>query len=471
MARAGQSVCLLERGKERWPGEYPSTLSEALKEVHVSGEAAGIIRHGHTVEGGDPTGLYHLILGQGQNAFVGNGLGGTSLLNANVFLRTDKGTMGLHYWPPELREEGALDQYYELAEKMLEPQPYPDDWPTLPKLSMLEKQANNLGWGEKFGRVPQTTRFQPGPNSTGIEMNASALTGQDCTGVNDGSKSSTLVNYLSDAWNWGAEMFCECEVRHIQKHPDEGYIVYFAWHGSGRGAFTHNLYEDLMWVHAQKCVFLGAGALGTTEILLRSKAMGLSTSSKVGTGMSGNGDILAFGYNCDETVNAMGREFPSPYHPIGPTITGIIDNREGHENPLDGFVIEEGALPEALAPLFQTMLELMPGKNDHHDAGLYDKVKHKFARLGSQILGPYYQKGSTEKTMIYLVMSHDSNQAILTLKNDKPVLKFLGVGRSDHVEYLNSILAQATSAVGGAFVNSPFYAAFGQQEITVHPIG
>ncbi|KFY80605.1 hypothetical protein V499_00576 [Pseudogymnoascus sp. VKM F-103] len=470
MARAGQTVCLLERGKERWPGEYPSTLLEATKELHISGEVPSVISKPKMIDKGDPTGLYHLIMGEGQNAFVGNGLGGTSLLNANVFLRTDDGTMGLHNWPPELRKPGALNDYYELAEKMLEPQKYPDEWPELPKLNMLETQANHLGWGDKFRRVPQTTRFSAGANSTGVEMNASALTGQDTTGLNDGSKSSTLVNYLSDAWNWGAEMFCECEVRYIKEHPDEGYIVYFAWHGSGRGAFTEHLHEDLMWVHAKKCVFLGAGSLGTTEILLRSKAMGLSTSSTLGTGMSGNGDILAFGYNCNENVNAIGREFPSPYHPIGPTIAGIIDCREGHENPLDGFVIEEGAIPKALAPLFQVMLELMPG-TAHHDVSLIGNVRSKLASIGSHILGPYYQKGSVEKTMVYLVMSHDSNQAILSLKNDKPLLKFLGVGRSDHVEYLNDILAQATSAVGGTFVNSPFYAALGKQEITVHPIG
>ena len=115
--------------------------------------------------------------------------------------------------------------------------------------------------------------------------------------VNDGSKSSTLVNYLSDAWNWGAEMFCQCEVRFIKKAPDgEGYIIYFAWHGNQRGAFKKNIYEDLMWVHARKYVFLGAGSLGTTEILLRSKQMGLKMSDTVGTGMSGNGDILAFGF-------------------------------------------------------------------------------------------------------------------------------------------------------------------------------
>lgn len=50
-----------------------------------------------------------------------------------------------------------------------------------------------------------------------------------------------------------------------------------------------------MWVYAKRFVFLGAGALGTTEILLRSKGLGLRMSEKVGTHMSGNGDILAFG--------------------------------------------------------------------------------------------------------------------------------------------------------------------------------
>ena len=50
-----------------------------------------------------------------------------------------------------------------------------------------------------------------------------------------------------------------------------------------------------MWVHAKKMVFLGAGALGSTEILLRSKKMGLKMSNNIGQNLSGNGDLLAFG--------------------------------------------------------------------------------------------------------------------------------------------------------------------------------
>ena len=90
---------------------------------------------------------------------------------------------------------------------MLQPASYPENFPELLKLTILKKQAKVLGLEDKFYRVPQTTRFVDGPNSTGVEMKASTLTGMDSTGVNDGSKSSTLVTYLSDAWNWGAEMF------------------------------------------------------------------------------------------------------------------------------------------------------------------------------------------------------------------------------------------------------------------------
>lgn len=167
----------------------------------------------------------------------------------------------------------------------------------LPKLALLKKQAEYLGMADKFSRVQQTTRFRNGPNSCGVEMVPSALTGQDPTGVNDGSKTTTLVTYLADAWNWGAEMFCECEVRYIEKCSPErgGYNVYFAWHGRNRGHFRANLHGDLMWVHAKYAVFLGGGAIGTTEILLRSKQLGLSMSEQVGQNMSGNGDILAFG--------------------------------------------------------------------------------------------------------------------------------------------------------------------------------
>jgi hypothetical protein len=380
-----------------------------------------------------------------------------------------------------------LDQFgvtdYKRAESMLQPEPYPTRYPELAKLSLLQKQAAFLGLEDKFYRAPQTTRFEDGPNSTGVMMHASTGSGSDSTGVNDGSKTTTLVTYLSDAWNWGAEMyctyfnqmfvdltmtnrFCECEVKYIKKAPKgEGYIVYFAWHGAKRGKFGHLFANDLMWVHAKKFVFLGAGTLGTTEILLRSKQLGLQMSDEVGTRMSGNGDIFAFGYNSDFEVNAMEREHPDPVHPVGPTINGIIDCRD-QKNPLDGFVLEEGAACRALVPFLQLMLEISPGAIEHHSTRR-SSLQRLLSRQLSKIFGPYYPGGSIQRTQVYLIMSHDSNQANLVLdEKGKPIVKWLGVGRSKHVEYLNGLMASATEGIGGTFINNPFFAFLNKQEVS-----
>lgn len=111
MARGNKKVCLLERGKEKWPGEFPSEILPTIRELHTTNAATdGVLgRLGKYGDGGDPTGLYHLIVGDGQNAFVGNGLGGTSLLNANVFLKADKGVLDLPIWPEELKGHDKLD--------------------------------------------------------------------------------------------------------------------------------------------------------------------------------------------------------------------------------------------------------------------------------------------------------------------------------------------------------------------------
>ena len=44
-------------------------------------------------------------------------------------------------------------------------------------------------------------------------------------------------------------------------------------------------------------VVLGAGTLGSTEILLRSREKGLPLSDRLGASFSGNGDALGFAYD------------------------------------------------------------------------------------------------------------------------------------------------------------------------------
>ncbi len=115
-------------------------------------------------------------------------------------------------------------------------------------------------------------------------------------------------------------------------------------------------------------------------------------------------------YNTDRTVNAIGRPVPEQGNPIGPCITGVIDCRENTDNPLDGFVIEEGVVPHALAHLLQFMLDTLPGsvKPKQEEDNIVERTKAALARFGSRFLGPYYKNGAIERTQVYLIMSHDS---------------------------------------------------------------
>lgn len=73
MARTGDSVCVLERGDERWPGEYPTYAKEVSEQLHCSGKSehfpAVVKDHDSKANG-----FYHNIsLGSTLNCLVCNG--------------------------------------------------------------------------------------------------------------------------------------------------------------------------------------------------------------------------------------------------------------------------------------------------------------------------------------------------------------------------------------------------------------
>ena len=134
---------------------------------------------------------------------------------------------------------------------MLQPSTYPEGFPGLTKFEHLREDSRRLGAGANFYKAPLTTFFHNSRNNVGVKMQANAGSGHESTGLNDGSKNSVATTYLADAWNWGAEIFCGCEVKFIEKDLDEkGYIIHFAWHGSGRSVFADHFKEQLFWIKA-----------------------------------------------------------------------------------------------------------------------------------------------------------------------------------------------------------------------------
>lgn len=457
LARAGQQVCVLERGKEFQPGEYPDTEPEMLREMQMD------LPQGHV---GSNLGLYDIRVNEDINIFVGCGLGGTSLVNANVSLRAESRVFDDPRWPLALRRDRdtLLEEGYRHAEEMLKPISYPNDSPVLKKLQALEKSAAYLS--EKFYRPPINVTFQDGVNHVGVQQQACKLCGDCVSGCNHAAKNTVLMNYLPDARNHGAEIYTQVSVRRLER-KDGRWLVHYQVLGADREKYL----APEMFVSADTVV-LAAGTLGSTEILLRSQAAGLAVSNQLGYHFTGNGDVLGFAYNSDHPINSIGfgHRKPGELEPVGPCIAGIIDMRNRPRLD-DGMVIEEGAAPGALAAFFPAVLSgaaKLIGKDT--DAGVADFVKEKSAELESLIGGAYH--GAVRNTQVYLGMTHDDGSGRMRFEDDRLRLDWPGVGGQPIFKRVSENLEKATRPLGGIFVKNPVWSKLTRHDlVTVHPLG
>ena len=470
MARAGRKVCVLERGKEFQPGEYPNTELEALGETQT-----------HLPDGthlGDRTGLYDLHCNQDIDVVVGCGLGGTSQLNANVSLEAEPRVFDDPRWPAEVVKDlpTLVKKGYDLAREMLKPTVYPTGeprsgagtWPVLPKLAALEASSKVLlgDHSGTFYRTPINVTFEDKINHVGVEQKACTLCGDCCSGCNYGAKNTIIMNYLPDAVNHGAEIYTRTDVRFVEKVGGK-WLVHYQLLDSGREKF-----DAPTLIVSADVVFLSAGTLGSTEILLRSQANGLPMSNMLGKHMTGNGDVLAFGYNGTREIDGIGygTRKPATMPPVGPCITGVIDLR-GQPVLTDGMVIEEGSIPGALGAALPSGLAAASELEGQEElSGVWDRMKQAERTQESLIAGPYH--GAVKNTQTYLIMTHDDGNGQLVLDKDALRINWPGVGSQPIFQKANANLFEGGKALGGKFVENPLWTKlFGKQLVTVHPLG
>lgn len=459
LARAGQQVCVLERGKEFQPGEYPDTELHALDEMQAD------LPDGHI---GPKTALYQFNVNEDINVFKGCGLGGTSLVNANVALRAEPRAFDDKRWPKALRDDLAsgLEAGYGRAEEMLKPVPYPaSGFPSLPKLEAHELSAKKMG--APFERTPINVNFTvEGKNHVGVEQHPCSCCGDCVTGCNYAAKNTLIMNYLPDARNHGAEIYTGVDVRWVER-SGERWLVHAQVLGAGRERFN----APEMTVSADLLI-LGAGSLGSTEILLRSKAHGLAVSGQLGERFTGNGDVLAFAYDADPVINGVGwgHHHPGEIPPVGPCITSVIDLRQQSQLD-DGMIIEEGSPPGPIAGFLPGSLAVaadLVGREA--SSSLEREVREGTRRLASWLEGPYH--GAIHNTQTYLVMTHDDGSGRMILDQDRLRIRWPGVGDQPIFEKVNARLEQASDALGATFVHNPLWSRLLHNSlITVHPLG
>ena len=435
----GRSLCMLERGREWSPGTFPDNLDAILKAT----------RSPH-----QPLGLYDYHLHRDVDVFVGSGLGGTSLVNANVVIAPDDELFDQPRWPAEIRQDRnsrTLEQYFDTVRDMLQIEAYGNDLHTLHKLEAHRKSTHARG--AKYSNVDVAVNFRryaDRPNHVGVHQQLCTLCGDCVTGCNVRAKNTLYMNYLPLAKQRGAQMFTQVEVDYLVKLPDGGYAVHYTYHADhGQSARSGVLRASV--------VILAAGALGSPQILLRSREAGLSLSETLGHYFSGNGDFLGAAYNTDQQTDILGfgniKDERSKIF-VGPTILSLADYRN-KTRLAERYIIEEGALPRGLVDTLRQTIHLLNfAQGEDTDAGLADYLAES-QRIGRDLLH-YDPQGALNHSMIYLGIGHDSADGTLVLDHHGQVQLLWGSAPDQpYCRIVSAEMRGHTAALGGTYIASP----------------
>lgn len=350
------NVLLLERGQAWRPGEFPSGFAELPAHVRVGHQTSGTVA-------GNPAGLFDLRPGPDVNLLLANGLGGGSLINAGVLLRPRGLTRGtlLH------EEVLALlkGRFYSRARRLLggtrvgggaaapntisgHPAVAGDP---LPKTQRLREMAG----GAPCVEVPLSIAMTPGANSAGVQLQACTLCGDCMTGCNRGAKDSLDVNLLARAAAGGVRIVCGATVLRLRRdRPGADGPPMWMLELEHTDPRLQAREARTLRLRAQRVV-LAAGALGSTEILLRSRGDRLRFSPRLGERFSCNGDNLSAVTGLRRASAACADDdMPLTARRVGPTITASINvPAQGDRR---GFRLQEFAVPGPMRRLFEELV-------------------------------------------------------------------------------------------------------------------
>lgn len=455
LSRAGKSVCVLERGAEKLPGDYPDNALSLLEEIQLDMPAGRL---------GSDLALFDVRYNDSVNVVVGCGLGGTSLINAGICLRPDPAVFANGNWPAALRAESALAAYFDRAEAMLKPSPSPAAFLASAKTQAL--QAGAAAVGKTAAAVSVLVNFQPlpdGKNHVGVTQLPCIGCGDCVSGCNHRAKSTVIMNYLPDAKNHGAEIFTCTRARYVEP-AGSGWIVHGQIVGGDSG---HTAFQVKGGV-----VVLAAGTLGSSELLLRSRNNGLAISQQLGSRFSANGDMIGFAYNTARDINGigLGSRKLGDKPPIGPCSTVMVDLREG-TGPGNGAVMEDGAIPGAvsafLAPALATASAFL---GTEASQSLWNEIKEKVRAAESEFAGPY--TGAIANTLFLLCMAYDDSRGRMFLRDDRLRVDWPGLGQQPQFATASDKIRRIAEALGGSYVQDPVWSNLtGHSMISGHPLG
>lgn len=425
--RPGQRLAILERGREWLPGSFPDTFSAAWKSTRqeITGPQRGQVIN--------PLGLFQISFNDEVNILAGSGLGGTSLINANVALRPHSDTFARPEWPAALRQIENLTPYYNLAARQLSLIRPPLDMTA--KMRVRRRTAQALSHNENlFDRSPMAvmydTRFldESGQNPQGMIQRLCTQCGDCITGCNVGAKNTLVYNYLPVAKANGAEIYTQVQVDRIEREGSH-YRIHLTYIDDTSGEITRHPLSI-----TSEIVVLGAGSPGSAEILLQSQSDEFQFAPALGKRWSANGDMLGFVVKICEAVGIAGTgTCDSTAEPVGTTLQTTLNyyDRPGLENK---FIIQDAAIPRAMVNLFGMML----------------------------------RDRELAHSMVMLAVGHDEARGELVWKDGRYQVQWPGLKESRFREMIFKEFETIAAAEGGQYKRLGL---FGDNMVTVHPLG
>lgn len=378
------STCVLERGREWMPGEFPEKPLETLS--HYRSDL-------------NPLGLTEVITNPHLSIIQGSGLGGTSLINGNVILDTDPRVFDLPEWPQEIRQLRRSSEWERIKHEVIATLQGATYQGALPKKTeSLRESGNDLGVPfEMTTQAVNFDRYINQPNHVGVHQRPCTLCGSCLIGCNVGAKNTLDTNYLPLAKSRGAKIFSQIEVHAIQPHK-KGYRLDLAIHRPFALPERRTVSCDTL--------ILSAGTVGSTGILLRSARKGLPVSMMLGKRFSGNGDMAGLAYNTHKKYNIVSTSQTNPKYQSGASVMSLLRFDDPHD-VRKSFVIEDLSSPNALAQILGPLLAWFADTKERGDVIQQEQVMRDYLGIGDS--------GAFAHSMGYVAIGMDQSKGGLTL--------------------------------------------------------
>jgi cholesterol oxidase len=323
LAEAGRSVCVLERGRRFGGDDFidrPERAAELLWHPRVN-----------------PGGLFDVRLMRDVVVITAAGVGGGSLVYANVQLRAPEAVFATG-WPAAITR-AELDPWYDLTEAALDPRTTPDP-PDAPLDKVGAFAAAGAHVGKAAERLPLAINFgadRAHPFS-GVAQQACDNLGRCDIGCPIAAKNTVDITYVARAEALGAEVRPLAEVTRIDPPAAPGgtwRLSYKSLGGGGRDGVVE-----------APAVVLAAGTIGSPRLLLVNRRRLPGLSPALGSRFSGNGDALGL------ALDPSAPDVRPVANQVGPVMTSRLDY--GDEG---GFMVADGGLP----PGFERILDVARG--------------------------------------------------------------------------------------------------------------